>query len=87
MESKLDRDEHNNVRWTIAITGPTDIFRFGVNMLGWQVEFGDEASKVLTEIRRRMGARKHDDWARSMLGSDQFKRLKRYFMRKRREDS
>lgn len=85
MESKVDRTEHGETRWTITVTGPPDIFRFGVNMLGWQVEFGDEASKVLTAQRRRMGARRHDDWARSMLGAEQFKRLKRYFMRKERE--
>lgn len=82
MESKLDHTPGGDSRWTITVTGGSDIFRFAVNMLGWQVEFGDAASKVLTEQRKRAGARRFDEWAKSMLGAEQFKRLKPYFMRR-----
>jgi hypothetical protein len=85
MESEYGHTPGGDSQWTITVTGGSDIFRLAVNMLGWQVEFGDAASKVLSEHRRRVGAHRFDEWAKSMLGAEQFKRLKPYFMRPKRE--
>lgn len=87
MDSKLDRTPGGDTRWTITITGGSDIFRLAVNMLGWQVEFCEAASKVLSEMRRKSGAREFDEWAVSLLGAERYERLKpHYFMRKAREE-
>lgn len=85
MDSKIDRTPGGDTRWTITFTGGSDVFRAAVNMLGWQVEYMDEASKVLTEQRKRAGAKQFDEWATSLLGEERFAQLKPYFMREREQ--
>lgn len=83
LESKLTRTAYGDDQWTITITGGTDVFRFAVNMLGWQCDFGAAASEVLTKQRKHVGAKRFDEWARMMLGADRFKRLRYYWIRRR----
>lgn len=65
----------------VQIESPRDIFRFMVNQLGHQVEFGAAARGVLVDLRDSMGYEPFDDMARTLLGGryekirDRFERM------------
>jgi hypothetical protein len=79
MRTRLDRlpggSGAGDLRLRIDLVGAHDIFRFCVNMLDDQVEFGQAGSLKLTALRKRMGRERFDPWALQMLGRDRYNRL------------
>lgn len=68
------------IRAVIALEGPHDIFRFMVNMLGWQCEFGSAARGVLVDMRDHLGFEQFDSMARALLGGS-YEKLAGRFLR------
>lgn len=64
----------------VKVDGPMDIFRFAINMLNWQTEFGAAARHVLVELRDHMTPERFDPMARSLLG-DRYEKLADRFER------
>jgi hypothetical protein len=65
----------------IMVDAPTDIFRFAINMLDWQCEFGSAARAVLVELRDHMTPERFDPMARMMLGDTRYEQLRDRFER------
>ena len=64
----LGEDEYGNPVATITVTGMSDIYRLQINMMGAQIEFGALARKCFVWMRKRMGAKKFDEFDRSLTG-------------------
>jgi hypothetical protein len=68
---------------TLRLEGPHDIFRFAVNMLHQQVEFGAAGRAMLVELRDHLTPDRFDPMARSLLGDDRYAKLRDRFERDR----
>lgn len=73
------RNEHGDPVLTITIVGWHDIFRLCWNLLHAQVEFSAESRKVFQWMRRSLGAKRYDEFDRSMTGG----KTKQYAIRPR----
>jgi hypothetical protein len=65
----------------LQLEGPSQIFRFMVNLLGAQVEFGAAARAVLVDLRDQMTPALFDPMARSLLGQDRYEKIRHDFLR------
>ncbi|HZM83804.1 MAG TPA: hypothetical protein VFC19_49430 [Candidatus Limnocylindrales bacterium] len=65
----LGEDEYGNPVATITVSGWQDIYRLQINMMHAQIEFGSLARKCFVWMRKRMGAKKFDEFDRSLGGS------------------
>lgn len=74
-------ETRNSTTAVIRLEGPREIFRFMVNQLGHQVEFGAAARVVLVELRESMGYDRFGEMARTLLGGDQYEKLRGRFDR------
>lgn len=80
MKHRLDRfpgtDGHaGSPRLRIELVGSHEIFRFLVNLLGAQVEFGHAAALKIRALRRQVGPTRFDPWAHDLLGSHRYNQL------------
>jgi hypothetical protein len=65
----------------IQLEGGQEIFRFMVNLLYQQVEFGAAGRAVLVDLREHMTPQRFDPMARSLLGDDRYQKLRDRFER------
>lgn len=78
METTFDRTEGGDYRWTVTLTGGTDVFRHAINMLHAQVEFCEAGARALADLRSAMGRETFDPWAKALLG-ERYRLLRHYW--------
>jgi hypothetical protein len=81
LDTLLTSDEHGDAKAELVLHSAHDIFRFAINMLGWQCEFGAAGRALLVQLREQMGAGRFDAMATTMLGADGYARFAGRFER------
>lgn len=79
--SLLPAGESRSTAAVFYLEGPREVFRFMVNQLGHQVEFGAAARGVLVDLRDSMGYENFDTMSRMLLGVDRHEKLRDRFQR------
>ncbi len=80
MKHRLDRvpgteGDAGSPRLRLELVGAHEIFRFLVNMLDDQVEFGRAGALKIRALRKQVGAQRFDPWAADMLGLHRYNQL------------
>lgn len=66
---RASKDEDlNDLELTITIRGAHDLYRFAHHMLSGQVEFVERGSKIIEQLKRRMGKPRFNHLDRSLGG-------------------
>lgn len=81
LDTVLTWNQHGDSKADLTLVGAHDIFRFAINMIGWQVEFGSAGRALLVQLREQMGADRFDTMAKTMLGEDGYTRYADRFER------
>lgn len=68
IQQTLGENEHGEAVATITVTGVHDIYRLHINLMSAQIEFGAVARRCFVWMRKRMGAKKFDEFDRSLGG-------------------